>query len=126
VTALIRALATGARGIMQVSGLKYTYDATKDADKPLDQRDRLVSVTLADGSPLDPKKLYTVVLPDFVAAGGDGTQDVMKTVPADRLQILYARPIREVLIEELKKYPQPLTPKTEGRITVLNAPPRPE
>lgn len=117
---LLRATTNGIRGIMQVSGLKYTYDA----DKNLAEDKHLVSVTRADGSPLDPDKLYTLAMPDFIAVGGDGTQDVMKGVPADRIQIFYAQPIREVLIEMWKKHPQPITPKTEGRVTVLNPPAR--
>jgi len=116
---ILRATTNGVRGIMQVSGLRYTIDATKPVGG-----DRLSgTVTLSDGSPLDPQKLYTVVMPDFVAAGGDGTQDVMKDVPPDRVQILYAQPIREVVIEQLKKMPQPLVPKVEGRVTVLKAQP---
>ena len=115
---ILRAMADGRRGIAQVSsGLRYSIDASKPVGS-----DRLVSATLADGSPIDPQKLYTVVTPDFVAAGGDGTQDVMKSVPPDRVQVLYAQPIREILIEQLKKLPQPLVPKTDGRITILNAP----
>ena len=114
ITDILRITSNGQRGIMQISGLRYSIDATK----PVGSNDRLVSVTRTDGTPLDPDKLYTVVMPDFIAAGGDGTQDIMKDVPADRIQVLYAQPIREVLIETLKKHPQPLTPKTEGRVTV--------
>ena len=117
---ILRITTNGVRGIMQVSGLKYTYDA----DKNLAEDKHLVSVVRADGTPLDPDKLYTLAMPDFIAAGGDGTQDVMNSVPADRIQIFYAQPIREVLIEMLKKLPQPMTPKTEGRVTVLNPPAR--
>ena len=119
ITGILRAMSNGQRGIMQVSGLRYTIDAGKPAGS-----DRLVSVTRDDGTPLDPQKFYSVVMPDFVAAGGDGTQDVMNTVPPDRIQIFYAQPIRERLIEVLKKHPQPLVPKTEGRVKVVNAPAR--
>jgi 5'-nucleotidase len=119
---ILRVTSNGQRGIMQVSGLRYTIDA----GKPVGSDDRLVSATLTDGSPIDPQKLYTVVMPDFIAEGGDGTQDIMKAVPADRIQVLYARPIREVVIEELKKHPQPLVPQTEGRVTNINVPVRPK
>ncbi|HET7436295.1 MAG TPA: 5'-nucleotidase C-terminal domain-containing protein [Thermoanaerobaculia bacterium] len=119
---VLRLTTTGERGIMQVSGIKYTYDAEKDAAKPSAERDRLVSVTLADGTPLDPQKLYKVVMPDFIMAGGDGTQPVMSVVPAERKQVFNARPIREVLIDVLKKWPQPIAPQLEGRVTVLNPP----
>src|SRR5436189_611281 len=118
ITELLRATSNGVRGIMQVSGLRYTIDAGKPVGS-----DRLGEVTLGDGSPLDPQKLYTVAMPDFLTAGGDGAQVVMKDVPADRVQVDYTEPIRELLITVLKRMPQPLTPKKEGRITLLNAPP---
>ena len=116
----LRLTSTGVRGIMQVSGLRYTVDAAKDDDKPAAERNRIVSVTRADGTPLDPNAIYTVAMPDFVAAGGDNTSPVMSTIPRDRINIAYARPIRDVLVEMWSRRPQPLEPKTEGRITVLN------
>ncbi|HUR79544.1 MAG TPA: 5'-nucleotidase C-terminal domain-containing protein [Thermoanaerobaculia bacterium] len=119
---VLRLTTTGVRGIMQVSGLKYTVDAAKDNDKPADDRNRILSVTREDGTPLDPNALYTVAMPDFIAAGGDNTQTVMNAIPRDRVQISYARPIRDVLAEQWAKLAQPLAPKTYGRITVLNLP----
>ena len=110
----------GERGIMQVSGLRYTVDAAKDAGKPAAERDRIVSVTLADGSPLDPSKLYRVVMPDFLALGGDGFDSVTSTIPADRIEILPSRTLHDVFAEMLRTLPQPLTPKLDGRLTVLN------
>jgi 5'-nucleotidase len=120
----LRLTSTGSRGIMQVSGLRYTIDAQKDEEKPPAQRNRIVSVTLADGSPLDPQKLYTVAMPDFIAAGGDSTQEVMNKIPRDRIKISYARPIRDMLVEVWAKKPQPLEARTEGRLTVVNLPAR--
>jgi 5'-nucleotidase len=120
----LRLTSTGSRGIMQVSGLRYTIDAQKDEEKEPARRNRIVSVTLADGSPLDPQKLYTVAMPDFIAAGGDSTQDVMNKIPRDRVRISYTRPIRDVLVEVWAKRPQPLEAKAEGRLTVLNLPKR--
>ena len=117
---LLRLTTTGERGVLQTSGMKYTIDAAKDQDKPAEQRDRVIAMTLANGQPLDPNKLYKVAMPDFVAGGGDATAPLMKTVPADRIGVDQSRPLREVLIEGLKQMPQPLVPKREGRITVLN------
>jgi len=118
----LRLTATGVRGIMQVSGLKYTVDASLDNEKPPAERNRIVSVTLPDGSALDPDKLYTVAMPDFIAAGGDGTMDVMKNLARDRIRISYARPIRDILVEVMATKPQPLHPRVEGRLTVINSP----
>lgn len=111
---LLRATSTGQRGIMQVSGLRYTYDAAKKG------LERFQSATLEGGAPVDPEKLYTVIMPDFIAAGGDGAAEVMKGVPADRIQTSFAAPIRDVLIQQLAGREMPLEPKVEGRITVLN------
>lgn len=116
----LRVTSTGVRGLLQVSGLRYTIDAAKDNDKPAAERNRIVSVTKEDGSPLEMDKLYTVAMPDFLAAGGDGTLPVMGQIPRERINISYARPIRDVLVEVLSRKPQPLVPRVEGRITVLN------
>lgn len=121
---LLRLTTSGNRGILQVSGIRYTVDAAKDAEKDSSVRNRITSYSLPDGSPLDPEKFYAVVMPDFIAAGGDGAMDLMKTIPKDRVQIFYAHPIRDALVEVLKKWNRPLTPRLEGRITMLNLPPR--
>ncbi|MFZ2494039.1 MAG: bifunctional UDP-sugar hydrolase/5'-nucleotidase [Thermoanaerobaculia bacterium] len=113
----LRDVGNGDRGFLQVSGLRYTLDASKD--------DRLVSVTLSDGTPLDPARLYTVVMPDFLSAGGDGMNRVVGTVPAENIRVMYEAPIREMLIQVLQRRAEPITPKLEGRLTVLNAPTRP-
>jgi 5'-nucleotidase len=109
----------GGRGILQTSGLHYTFDESRDADKPAAQRNRLLSVTLADGKPLDPAALYRVATIDFLVTG-EGLEPLMKTILADRIKIDYTRPIRELLIDALKAMPQPLTPKVDGRVTVVN------
>jgi 5'-nucleotidase len=113
---LLRATSTGIRGIMQVSGVKYSFDASKQG------LERFQGATLADDSPIVPDKLYTVIMPDFIAMGGDGADLVMKEVPADRVQVTYAAPLRDVFIEQLKG--RSIEPKVEGRIKVLNPKPR--
>jgi len=113
---VLRLTTNGDRGIMQVSGLRYTFDAARPAG------DRLVSVTLPDGTPLDPQKVYTVAMPDFLATGGDGLLPVTRTIPADRIRFDQNAPLHDVLADVLRTFPQPLVPKTDGRITVLNAP----
>jgi len=118
----LRLTSTGVRGLMQVSGLRYTIDAAKDNDKPAAERNKVVSVTREDGTPLKMDELYTVAMPDFIAAGGDSTQSVMNKIPRERINVSYARPIRDVLVQVLSKKPQPLAPRVEGRIKVLNPP----
>jgi len=103
----------GGRGILQTSGLRYTFDEGRDAGKPAAQRNRLTAVALANGQPLDPATI------DFLVTG-EGLESLMKQIPAERIRIDYSRPIRELLIDALKAMPQPLAPKVDGRITVLN------
>lgn len=116
----LRATTTGERGILQVSGLRYTIDEARDAGKPPAERNRLVSVTLENGEPLVPEKLYTVAMPDFLVAGGDAMAEAMRDVPPERIKIFQGRPIRDVVIETLRKREQPIVPRLAGRITVLN------
>ncbi len=61
------ALEQGLRGerVTQVSGIRYSFDLTAPAGE------RVVSLTLADGKPLDPQRLYKVACNDFMATGGD-------------------------------------------------------
>ncbi|HWS73433.1 MAG TPA: 5'-nucleotidase C-terminal domain-containing protein [Thermoanaerobaculia bacterium] len=121
---MLRLTANGEHGILQVSGLKYTYDATKDADKPPAQRQRVLSVTLPDGTPVDPTATYKVVMPDFLAVGGDGLMPVMKDVPKSEIHTDQSAPLRELFVRELRKRGaagQTISPAKEGRVTVLNA-----
>jgi len=107
---------TGDRGIMQVSGVRYVFDAA------LEKGRRVTAVTLPDGTPIDPKKTYSVAMPDFLAAGGDGLMPVMSRLPKDRFSTDYSRPLRDVWVERFHQHAQPLVPKTDGRITGLNVP----
>jgi 5'-nucleotidase len=112
---ILRLTTMGERRVLQVSGLRYVVD------RALPEGQRVTSVTLANGKPLDPNATYTVALPDFLAAGGDGLGDVMKSVPPDRMRIRYEDgPLREVFIAALHALPQPVAPKTDQRIQVLN------
>ena len=50
----------------RVSGVRLTCDASRPA------MHRVASLTLADGTPPAPDRLYRVAINDFMAAGGDG------------------------------------------------------
>jgi 5'-nucleotidase len=116
----LRLTTTGGWGIMQVSGLRYTYDQKIGADLPQAQRDRLVSVTMPGGFPPNPTALYRVAMPDFLATGGDGLLPVMSTVPADRIQVDPSITIRDATIAALRQHRQPIVPRKDGRVTVVN------
>ena len=113
---LIRIPIANGRSVLHPSGVRYTYDASKTG------RDRFVSATMANGDPIDPAKLYKVAVPDFLVSGGEGLGPLMKEVPPERKSIDATQPARELLIRALKKHKEPLAPKLDGRITVLNEP----
>jgi len=56
--------------VTQVSGLKYVIGPAKaEGSRPAHWQ--LVSATLADGTPIDDTKTYTVAVNNFMATGGD-------------------------------------------------------
>ena len=108
---------TSGNRILQVSGIRFSYDSTQ----PVGQRIREVKVLAEDGSAtdLDRAATYTVAANSFLATGGDGFtvfkegQNV-QTVGGD-LDALEAR------IESLSQsgpFPAP-DPSTDPRITKL-------
>ena len=118
----LRVTGNGERGIIQVSGLKYTIDAARGMNLPAAKRDRIVAITLPNGKPIDPQATYTVAMPDFLAAGGDGLADLVRGVAPDRIRIVGTRPLREVLIEALQKQNRAIAPEALDRILIINAP----
>ncbi len=112
----------------QVSGLSYTFDGSKPAGE------RLVSVTMADGSALDLEKWYTLACNDFMCGGGDGYtmfnvlnpnddngnhETAAQDLPGCKLVYRtndYYRTVVSEYIKELGK----IAPHQEGRITILN------
>lgn len=76
---LLRIGASGAHGVLQVSGVGYTFDPTvmtgtdRDADGKIAdwERDRLCGGAVA-GAPIVDDKVYRVVTTDFLYGGGDG------------------------------------------------------
>ena len=63
-------------GILQLSGLRLALRCGRPA--------QIVSVGSTTGEPLSDRKLYRVVLSDFLLAGGDGMGPVLAQVPAER------------------------------------------
>lgn len=58
--------ATLFKGMVQVSGLKFTYDPS------LPEGQRVITMILPNGAPIDLEKTYLVATNDFMATGGDG------------------------------------------------------
>lgn len=100
-----------AGGFLQVSGLTYTFDASKEAGS------RLVEVMI-DGKPIDKTKMYKVAANDFLTGSGDKF-----TMLKDETKLLSKTKsyLRDAFYEYLQKHPT-LSPELEGRIKILNAP----
>lgn len=80
-------------GMVQYSGIRVTYDSTKP------MKERIVSVTMTNGTPLRLEKTYKIVTNDFLAAGGDGFAMFMK---GQNLNDTYL-PIRTILVDAIRK-----------------------
>ncbi|WP_045679138.1 bifunctional metallophosphatase/5'-nucleotidase [Martelella endophytica] len=101
----------GAGRFPQVSGMKYTYDLSKEPGS------RVVSVEVADGNggfaPIEPETVYGVVTNNFMRSGGDGY-----AVFADEGMNAYDfGPNLEDAVAEYLGTNSPYTPYTDGRIT---------
>ncbi len=103
------------KGVFQQSGLRLTLSRC-----PGDGR--LRSATLANGKPISAKRHYRVVMPDFMARGGDGLEPLISTLPAARVDLGEARTVgfRDALVEHLTQKGRPLVAPAAGRITLVD------
>jgi 5'-nucleotidase / UDP-sugar diphosphatase len=86
-------------GFLHVSGIKFTI------------QDKEVADVMVGNSSLDPEKIYTVSMTDFMYAGGDGYK-IFIGKPAIKTGL----PLRELLVETIRKQGK-VEAKIEGRIT---------
>ena len=86
-------------GFLQVSGVRYAI-----ADN------RLAAASLPTG-PIDPARVYSVVMSDFLAAGGDGY--TLLTGMTD--QVMTGRLISDLLIDAFRQG-KTIAPRLDGRI----------
>jgi len=92
-----------------VSGLRATFDLRKPKDE------RLVSVTLEDGSPIVDTTTYTITINDFMQAGGDGYSEFANGTDVKDTGIRW----RDVVIDYIKAK-KTVTPVNDGRIQIVN------
>lgn len=113
----------------QVSGIHYTFDGSKPTGE------RIVSVTLPDGTPLDMDGWYTLACNDFMCGGGDGYtmfnvlnpedggdgngEMAVQELPGCKLVYRTNDYYRTVVSEYIKEQGT-IAPALEGRITILN------
>ncbi|WNG28884.1 bifunctional metallophosphatase/5'-nucleotidase [Cystobacter fuscus] len=115
----LRRLLTAAYGastsMFQVSGLKVTLARCAGPQ-------RFRDATLPDGRPLDAKRMYRVVLPDFLARGAGGLGVVLSQVPPERIDLGAGRELtlREALATWWKSRGTPVTVPATGRISYVD------
>lgn len=111
---LVAAYGTG-NGVFQQSGLKVKLAKCAGPE-------RLRDVTLADGKPLDARRLYKVVLPDFLARGAAGLEKVLAQVPAERIDLGLGRELtlRDALASWWQARGKPISAPATGRISFVD------
>ncbi len=94
-------------GTVQVSGLKWAYDA----EAPFGNR--VTRVTLPDGTPIDPNATYKIATNNFMATGGDEFTTLTQGQNTTDTQTNLVDTVVHYL--ELNS---PVDPQVEGRLTV--------
>lgn len=109
------AAAYGARkGVFQQSGLRLTLGQCPGPR-------RLRDVRLADGAPLEPSRAYRVVMPDFLARGGDGLAPVVTRLASEQIDFGERRALnfRDAVIAYLRQRNAPIQAPGSGRTQLV-------
>ncbi|MGM0575193.1 MAG: bifunctional metallophosphatase/5'-nucleotidase [Myxococcota bacterium] len=136
---ILRVGTSGSHEVLQVGGLRVTYDRAKDVcpredrdgDGDVDEADRqrLVRATLADGSPIDPDATYRIITNSFLATGGDDLRPILADVHPTRIRMLDdGLPLRDEIAAWMRrKRPILNSPdhpvRDEGRVVAVGSPP---
>jgi 2',3'-cyclic-nucleotide 2'-phosphodiesterase/3'-nucleotidase len=104
-----------AQGMKRVVGPDYGYlypsNLTFSFDPKKPPMQRIVKATLSDGNKLDMEKVYKVALNDFIAAGGDGFDNMKAYKDRQKTDIL----VRDSVINYIEEL-QIVKEKPEQRI----------
>lgn len=114
--ALVRAAYAAKKGVFQVSGLEVVLDQCPGPN-------RLKSVFLPGGYGVDPNVRYRVVMPDFLARGGDGLGPVLATIDPRQVDLGETRGsnLRDELVDFWMKNQESFVAPTSGRLTIVPA-----
>ena len=94
--------------VTAISGLRAVFDTRKPKNA------RLVSVTLADGSPIVDDATYTVAINDFMQAGGDGYTEFAHGVDVKDTGIRLRDSVSDYIKTQAK-----VIPPVDGRIRII-------
>lgn len=116
---LVRKGIAKGRGIFQVAGLRLRARC----GPPM----ALASLDTMDHKPLESKRMYTVVINDYLLAGSDGVGEILGRVPARNKQILRQK-VREAIVAFLASGESSLVRALSGSdplIKILDGPCQP-
>jgi 5'-nucleotidase len=114
---LLKAAYGGRKGVFQISGVEVKLGKCASPE-------RLKAVTLPGGKPLAKGKRYRVVMPDFLARGGDGLGPAMSTLDASHVEFGQNRPLnlRDALVAFWQARKSPLEAPKMGRVVLATDP----
>ncbi len=102
------------KGVFQVSGIEVKLSKCPSAD-------RLKELKLDNGKPIEAEKKYRVVMPDFLARGGDGLGPVLSTIEPERVDLGETRELnlRDALVDQWQRTKEGFSPPKSGRVSFL-------
>jgi len=89
---------------------------SKEVRYTIDKQSGSVTELSIGGAPVDPDKTYRFCTNDFLLGGGDGYAILEKS--ADRYNT--SQLLSNIVIEYIKSRGEPVSPFTDGRLTILN------
>lgn len=112
---LMKAAYAGRKGVFQVSGVQVKISRCVTPE-------RLKAVTLEGGKPIAPASRYRVVMPDFLARGGDGLSGVLTTIDPAHIDFGQSRELnfRDAMVAYWQQKKAPLQAPKPGRVTLLS------
>lgn len=113
---LIQLMLDKSFGMLQIAGARLRLRCRPNA------RPKLVAITDLRRRPLVPRRVYTVVLNDFLLAGGGGLGGLLDTVPRERKRVYEDRRVRDEIARYLLSHKKPLN-STERPVVSPDAPP---
>ncbi|MGE3261922.1 MAG: bifunctional UDP-sugar hydrolase/5'-nucleotidase [Bacteriovoracia bacterium] len=127
--ALLEVAVSGAQGIPAISGIKATYhnedrpeylrDLNRDGKKETWERNRLVSLTWDDGTPVKDSDDFWLATIDFLVNGGDNADVAFGALPPERKKFTDQQS-RDVVAEYLRAHKGIALPtRDEMRIRAL-------
>jgi len=126
---ILRVALNGSRGFGAISGLRVKLiDPRFDVPMSGVNANRLLEVTLPNGEPLDPNRLYTLATLDYLVTGGDDQKYPMSKIPADRIDMNAGPIVREAVAQYVEKKrilndeEHPLVDPENRRLKLVRAP----